>query len=593
MENVGPDWTVLDIGAAVGVYSLLAARLAPSGRVIAVEPTATVAMLEANINHHGVTNVEVVAEAIGDRTGRRGDVIHRVWGEDPDTGDWPFTTLDDLAARLQLDRCDLVKIDVDGFELEVLSGAEDVLRRFRPRVIIEINEASMTRGNRPEQVIRSAFAIGFGRATILDGENYLFEWREDAEGHEIRVDRRPVLLPEELTVGPFVREVEADWVSHAHGCVARDDARGNLNIQANGPRWAYAASVDVGELATAAESVAVLVEMSALEGKIGIGLYDETMSELVSLERFLVPGERATVVLLTDRVESARTVLLRNADADGSPSRAVIKRVSVHEAVLQESAQPCLGVNVVDVRGLLREERIANVLHDDSVCVRVVGVEDLHRYIGADAPYEPPALTIPYGLCEFTMERDDAPVLAYLYRALAPRRHFEFGTWEGFGATLVAQSCHAEIWTINLPNGEVDASGSPLYASGGIMTDSHESIGWRYRAAGYSERVHQLLGDSRLLEPALIGAGAFDTVLVDGGHAPEAVSSDTENAIRLLRSGGWLLWHGFTPAPEALLRSAAARGVLQAFERDLAQWSEHLEAPMWIRPSNLCVARRR
>ena len=352
--------------------------------------------------------------------------------------------------------------------------------------------------------------------------------------------------------------------------------------------------MDLGQQAVDSEGVAVVAEMTVLEGSVGIGLYDGAMVELISLEQFHGPGEPATVILVSDRAESVRALLVRNADADGRPSRVVIHRVAVHEAARHESAEPWSGVDAVDVSGLLSRWEAGVALGDnDPVLVGVVGVEDLHRHVGVDAPYEPPVLTIPYGLREFTMERDDAPVLEYLYKVLAPRRHFEFGTWEGFGATLVAQSCHADIWTINLPNGEFDASGNPLYTSDGVVTDADESIGWRYRAAGPSDRVHQLLGDSRLLEPGSIRAGCFDTVLVDGGHAPDLVSSDTDNAIRLLRSGGLLLWHDFTPDPDVLRRSAAARGVLHAFERNLTQWSEYLEAPVWIRPSNLCIARRR
>lgn len=47
------------------------------------------------------------------------------------------TTLDDLVASLGLSRVDVVKVDVDGFELDVLRGARRTLRRFAPLLVME------------------------------------------------------------------------------------------------------------------------------------------------------------------------------------------------------------------------------------------------------------------------------------------------------------------------------------------------------------------------------------------------------------------------------------------------------------------------
>ena len=45
-----------------------------------------------------------------------------------------------------LTRLDCVKIDVDGFDLEVLKGARETLLRFDPWLVVELNHALATRG---------------------------------------------------------------------------------------------------------------------------------------------------------------------------------------------------------------------------------------------------------------------------------------------------------------------------------------------------------------------------------------------------------------------------------------------------------------
>lgn len=50
VENVQPDWWILDIGANVGYYTILFAQLASRGRVLAFEPTTTASMLRRNLS---------------------------------------------------------------------------------------------------------------------------------------------------------------------------------------------------------------------------------------------------------------------------------------------------------------------------------------------------------------------------------------------------------------------------------------------------------------------------------------------------------------------------------------------------------------
>jgi hypothetical protein len=56
----------------------------------------------------------------------------------------PIITLDALVESRRLERVDLIKIDVEGFELGVLRGAVRTIRRFKPTIVMEFNSWTIT-----------------------------------------------------------------------------------------------------------------------------------------------------------------------------------------------------------------------------------------------------------------------------------------------------------------------------------------------------------------------------------------------------------------------------------------------------------------
>ena len=215
----------------------------------------------------------------------------------------------------------------------------------------------------------------------------------------------------------------------------------------------------------------------------------------------------------------------------------------------------------------------------------IVDVARLAAHLGAVDPLALPPSAGGKPLTQWKMEDDDAPILEWLWRWHAPRRHLEFGTWEGFGTVLVARNTVAEIWTVNLPDGEMGIDGSSLYEA----TDAGANIGRLYRAAGFGPRVHQLLCDSRKLDPGIFAGQPLDSVLIDGGHTTDVVQSDTEKALGLLRPGGLCVWHDFCPDPEVLSASLAPLGVVQAVVDNFDRWRPAFEQLFWIRKSWILV----
>ena len=127
---------VIDVGAHVGFFTVKAAREAgKNGLVVAMEPEPNnAALLAENVRLAGLNNVVVLKEAAGARqeksklyliggTGRAHSLIH----QGQDYIEVQVSTLDDIIGRLGLKRVDYVKIDVEGAELEVLRGAENLL----------------------------------------------------------------------------------------------------------------------------------------------------------------------------------------------------------------------------------------------------------------------------------------------------------------------------------------------------------------------------------------------------------------------------------------------------------------------------------
>ena len=167
-----PGMTVVDVGANIGLYTLLAAHLvAPGGTVVAVEPSPREQVsLRRNLAANGrlLVLVRVRTEALGQANGRA--TLHLTDAEHagqntlgaPAYADTtvieevevPVVTFDRLVKEEALERIDVVKIDVEGAEELVLQGGEASLRRFRPLVLLELQDPSLrTLGSSAERVI--------------------------------------------------------------------------------------------------------------------------------------------------------------------------------------------------------------------------------------------------------------------------------------------------------------------------------------------------------------------------------------------------------------------------------------------------------
>ena len=153
--HVVPGSVALDVGAYIGTHAVLMGRLTgPEGRVYAFEPQRKAYReLRRNIELNGLANVTALRYAVGAETrvvemsppreigvvDGEGRAVGRALGE----GGVAVGVGGDRAELRPLDsfgfrNVSLLKIDVEGFEDEVLAGAERLIRESRPVILLEI-----------------------------------------------------------------------------------------------------------------------------------------------------------------------------------------------------------------------------------------------------------------------------------------------------------------------------------------------------------------------------------------------------------------------------------------------------------------------
>lgn len=172
---LSPGAVMIDVGANVGFFSVLAARrVGPGGKIYAVEPGPdNLEYLRRNLELHGTDQVEVLAAAAGPESGKRMFHLHRVGtvhsfypADHSVRHEVRQIALDDVVSP----PVKLIKIDVEGEELGVLAGMERLLRDSPGlHLIIEWTPSRLAQaGHPPEALPRRLRELGFQLRPICD-----------------------------------------------------------------------------------------------------------------------------------------------------------------------------------------------------------------------------------------------------------------------------------------------------------------------------------------------------------------------------------------------------------------------------------------
>lgn len=157
-----PGSVFVDLGANQGEFTIFAARLVgESGRVFAFEPSPEMQQrLSRNVALNGFTHICIEPVAVADKPGHLTLFSPTGVFEDGTTHDGlpslyaqgravadstcevAVTTLDEWQRQRGVARVDLIKMDIEGAELPALRGGLELIQRFRPVLIIELNAAT-------------------------------------------------------------------------------------------------------------------------------------------------------------------------------------------------------------------------------------------------------------------------------------------------------------------------------------------------------------------------------------------------------------------------------------------------------------------
>jgi FkbM family methyltransferase len=188
-EAIRPGDTVFDIGANLGLTALIAsARTGPQGRVVAFEPSPpNVAILRFHLKKNGAANARVETSCVGSTTGttefsliddgihssnsmtfsRKAEVPYVESSLQQVTV--PVTTVDAYCAASGLTP-QVIKIDVEGAELEVLLGAVETIRRARPLILMGVHPFWWPDDQDPAAITALLNGLDYTTRTTL-GEN--------------------------------------------------------------------------------------------------------------------------------------------------------------------------------------------------------------------------------------------------------------------------------------------------------------------------------------------------------------------------------------------------------------------------------------
>ncbi|MFC1485563.1 FkbM family methyltransferase [Candidatus Latescibacterota bacterium] len=163
---LSPGDTFFDVGANIGCFSLYAARIVGSkGRVFAFEPSfREYKRLTENVKLNKLQNVKTINAALSDSESKTKLNIacerhsgHNTLGENfiykgvesVATEEVDTITIDKFVYTRSLGKIDMIKLDIEGWEYKALTGAQEVLKKYRPALIVEVIEKTLYDNRNP------------------------------------------------------------------------------------------------------------------------------------------------------------------------------------------------------------------------------------------------------------------------------------------------------------------------------------------------------------------------------------------------------------------------------------------------------------
>jgi len=151
-QNLKKGMVCFDIGANIGYYTLLESKIVgEEGKVIAIEPSpVNFTQLQKNIQNEKANNVELYQMAGGDQNGTikflldpHSNLSRIILNEDSkpegEIVDVPVKKLDSFLDEFSIKKLDFIRMDVEGYEFNILEGMRNSIKKFRPMIQMEVH----------------------------------------------------------------------------------------------------------------------------------------------------------------------------------------------------------------------------------------------------------------------------------------------------------------------------------------------------------------------------------------------------------------------------------------------------------------------
>ena len=170
LDNIHEGDTVIDVGANIGEFSLIGSKkIGPKGKMISIDPLNEVTnWLKKNFILNNFSNYEILEKAVGNKPGtmklyKKSD-ISEMGILDPDivenklvsNTEITVDTIDNIVTSKNIESVAMLKIDVEGFEYEVLCGCKNSFKERKiKKIICEIHSSYLKKKNLNDNMIYS------------------------------------------------------------------------------------------------------------------------------------------------------------------------------------------------------------------------------------------------------------------------------------------------------------------------------------------------------------------------------------------------------------------------------------------------------
>lgn len=193
---VGENWTIVDIGAGIGEFTIFAAHGHVGNRVLAFEPfTESNLLLRENLKLNQVKNVEVFSSAVWNQSG---ELLLDLSGGEPlqlqsaaaelvatDSSKYrrvASISLADILKEQHIDKVDLMKLDCEGAEYPIVFGADDETLGKIQRIVMEYhhNVSRYTYKDLQGFLEKKGYKVRVTPNEVHDYLGYLYAWRAES-----------------------------------------------------------------------------------------------------------------------------------------------------------------------------------------------------------------------------------------------------------------------------------------------------------------------------------------------------------------------------------------------------------------------------